>query len=226
MRVLLSVLVLAILCVPACDFSMLQPDPAVRTVEVSPAVIEHANNTWCIESKHNKGSAFPIASRFDGSLWHTLFLSAGHCQDKTTKVYIFECGDQTVFGKLRSAHKSLDAGLWEVISDKAIPVLPLSWDLLPFGARLYMSGYPLGRHLALSDGFQSADFGWMTADLVPGNSGGPVMDDKGRVIGVATSYAAITLEGQSHPLPHVSGYTPLFLVQPWLESHLKAFKTL
>jgi len=65
----------------------------------------------------------------------------------------------------------------------------------PVGAKIFVVGSPLGLENTISEGIVSAKRHWdgyiqpllqITAPISPGSSGSPVIDDEGRVIGVAT----------------------------------------
>src|SRR5262245_42866201 len=70
---------------------------------------------------------------------------------------------------------------------------PLSFDEYPVGARAYVIGSPRGLDFSISDGlisqirqidgFQQYQ---LSCPISPGNSGGPVLDDRGEVIGVTS----------------------------------------
>lgn len=75
--------------------------------------------------------------------------------------------------------------------------LELSDRKVKMGDSIYVAGYPRGIDLTLSNGiisneehYKSSDDGYyylVTAAVSPGNSGGPVVDKDGRVIGIATA---------------------------------------
>jgi S1-C subfamily serine protease len=58
------------------------------------------------------------------------------------------------------------------------------------GATVFVIGHPEGLRFTLSTGIISridGDILQMSAPVSPGNSGGPVFDDKGELVGVVTS---------------------------------------
>jgi hypothetical protein len=77
---------------------------------------------------------------------------------------------------------------------KGLPVLRLGDGADPaVGQRVYTMGHPLGQTLTFSDGLVSAlrtvsdvSLIQITAPISSGSSGGPVMDETGTVIGIAT----------------------------------------
>jgi S1-C subfamily serine protease len=80
------------------------------------------------------------------------------------------------------------------ISADGLAMLPLNGGSdAVVGQRIYTMGHPLGQTATFSDGLVSAlrtveavTLIQITAPLSPGSSGGPVMNDEGEVIGIAT----------------------------------------
>lgn len=76
------------------------------------------------------------------------------------------------------------------------PMLPLAGDdSVDIGSRIFVMGNPLGQTATFSDGMVSArritngvQLLQVTAPISPGSSGGPAMDDRGHVIGIATMF--------------------------------------
>lgn len=83
-------------------------------------------------------------------------------------------------------------------SGAAVRALPLGRDAeAEVGDRVYVMGNPLGMNGTFSDGLVSAKrpvqgvaMLQISAPISPGSSGGPVMNERGEVIGVATLFAA------------------------------------
>ncbi len=83
------------------------------------------------------------------------------------------------------------------IDAQNLPVISLgNSDALPTGSKIYCIGNPLGFEYSISDGLLSAKrrrqgLSWLqfSAPISPGNSGGPLMDPQGKVVGVVTFYA-------------------------------------
>lgn len=76
-----------------------------------------------------------------------------------------------------------------------LPILPTSAALPAVGAKLVAVGNPLGLSRTVTEGILSAvrlDDGrqlvQMSAAISPGSSGGPVLNDRGEVVAIATSY--------------------------------------
>ncbi|MCC7463242.1 MAG: trypsin-like peptidase domain-containing protein [Gammaproteobacteria bacterium] len=93
-----------------------------------------------------------------------------------------------------------------------VEALPLGSDeTAEIGSRIYVMGNPLGQTATFSDGLVSAkrmvegvELVQITAPISPGSSGGPAMNERGEVIGIATMF----LEGGQNlnflvPIHHV-----------------------
>jgi serine protease Do len=135
-----------------------------------------------------------------------VLLGSGFVVDKglvVTNRHVIECGDEgyvTLVGqdtKHRITAKYLDSA-HDLALLKAeglnAPALPLSdAQNLSVGDKVYAAGNPKGLEGTFSDGIisslrYSAGRIQFTAAISPGSSGGPVVDEYGRVIGVTVSY--------------------------------------
>jgi S1-C subfamily serine protease/predicted TPR repeat methyltransferase len=82
------------------------------------------------------------------------------------------------------------------IKGQGFPALALAdWKGVRIGERVFVIGNPLGMEYSFSDGMVAAiralegtRYIQFTAPISPGNSGGPVLNAKGEVLGIATMY--------------------------------------
>ena len=134
------------------------------------------------------GSAFAV--REDGHL-------------VTNAHVVRECGRVVVkgFGKavVRSKNDELDLAVLSIPGVKGLRAAPIADDDAVLAEDVFAFGFPLpntlGEELGFSRGSVSAEVGLraerrqfrMTAAVQPGNSGGPLLDNEGRVIGIVTS---------------------------------------
>lgn len=96
------------------------------------------------------------------------------------------------------------------------PALPLAGeDSVDIGSRIFVMGNPLGQTATFSDGMVSArritngvQLLQVTAPISPGSSGGPAMDHRGHVIGIATMF----LEGGQN----LNFLVPIHYVRPMI----------
>lgn len=181
-------------------------------------VIESACNVWFLGAQNVCGSAFPIASKFDGKVWRTLFVSAGHCLDRKSKFYWLRTSTgRTEIASFVINHSKFDIGLWECASGQPIKLVKTNITTPRFGDTLYAAGWPLSRFLAITVGHQASKLGCCTIYLVPGNSGGAILDMQGRAVGVARAIGAMKLEDEWHPAVKTTAYVPFVLVKKWLK---------
>jgi len=95
-------------------------------------------------------------------------------------------------------------------------LIPATWadsDQLEVGAMVWAVGSPFGLERTITSGILSAknragkagtvyqDFLQTDAAVNPGNSGGPLVDSKGRVIGINTAIVGQTYQGISFAIP-------------------------
>ena len=140
------------------------------------------------EEPESFGSAFAV--REDGFL-------------VTNAHVIRECGRVVVkgYGKahVRSTDDELDLAVLSIPGAKGMKAAPIADDDAVLAEDVFAFGFPLpntlGEELGFSRGSVSAEVGLraerrqfrMTAAVQPGNSGGPLLDNEGRVVGIVTS---------------------------------------
>ena len=114
-----------------------------------------------------------------------------------------ECGRVVVrgFGKavVHSKNDELDLAVLSIPGVKGLRPAPIADDDAVLAEDVFAFGFPLpntlGEELGFSRGSVSAEVGLrserrqfrMTAAVQPGNSGGPLLDNEGRVVGIVTS---------------------------------------
>lgn len=77
--------------------------------------------------------------------------------------------------------------------------------------RLFAYGWHLGRFFLMTEGRQGALPGEMSAPIIHGCSGGPVVNELGQLVGIVDHVTYIWTERgfDGYALPHLSGYTPV-----------------
>lgn len=119
-------------------------------------------------------------------------------------------------------HPELDVALMQVLSvDLPEHAAPVRLEALSVGDGVTVLGFPFGRSLTISAGFVGevcgADGdGAMSASIAPGNSGGPVVDSAGRLVGIAASQWCNVGPMMRVGVPHMSYYVPTASLRGWL----------
>ena len=167
-----------------------QLDPAIaRTVEGS---------VFTVVADDVTGSAFVLAS---GKGVSSLVTNA-HVVEGATDVQLRQ-GDLTFSGRVVERYTTADLAIVEV----AQSLTPLQRASAPakVGDAVLAVGSPLGLGVSATAGIVSAlrePYLQFSAPISPGNSGGPVVDSHGRVVGVAVAKAvAPGAEGVSFAIP-------------------------
>jgi putative serine protease PepD len=118
-----------------------------------------------------------------------------------------ERDDDSWGGEIVDADSDSDLAIIEVREE--FDPLPLNTEALSPGDPIYVIGSPLGLEHSVSEGIVSSyreldDLEWLQIDasVSPGNSGGPVIDDQGNVVGVTDwKVVADGAEGLSFAIP-------------------------
>jgi hypothetical protein len=113
----------------------------------------------------------------------------------SAEVYLSYQSEPLAVTGVRWFDENLDLAILDVACDLPVPFLSITDRLNPTGAPVYALGSPLGLTGSLSSGIISTasrvmddvDYIQITAPLSPGNSGGPLINRYGEVIGVNTA---------------------------------------
>jgi len=164
------------------------------------SVISPARRTWFthqVAPSAGFGAGTLLQAGADGYL----FATARHVVDGVgwrsdrgdTGVLVAMASGSWGEGQVIARHKNLDLALLWVKRDAGHGefVLPLAAPAdVGDGDTVFVIGHPEGLRFTLSTGIISrtqGDILQMSAPVSPGNSGGPVFDDKGKLVGVVTS---------------------------------------
>lgn len=167
-----------------------QLDPAVaRTVE---------NSVFTVVTLDGTGSAFVLSAA--GGI--SSLVTNAHVVEGNDTVQL-KRGDLTFDGRVTERHESEDLAIVEVAHSFA----PLRRASAPakVGDAVLVVGSPLGLGVSVTAGIVSAlrePYLQFSAPISPGNSGGPVVDSRGHVVGVTVAKAvAPGAEGVSFAIP-------------------------
>ncbi|MGA7686499.1 MAG: serine protease [Terriglobales bacterium] len=171
-----------------------------ETLKPLVALITPTRRSWL------SGEQMPTASLGAGTLLEAtpegyLFVTARHVIDGETwraakagsRALIAMSSGTWGSAEVVARHKSLDLLLLWVPRElgKASFVQPVAKDIPPSeGENVFVIGHPEGLRFTLSTGIISRMEGsviQISAPVSPGNSGGPVFDDRGNLLGIVTS---------------------------------------
>jgi S1-C subfamily serine protease len=137
-------------------------------------------------------------------LTKSVLLTNAHVVDDNKTVQV-GCGDQLLVGDVAGVSKLHDLA-YVVLRTECLlaePSLPRA-TRLPFGHQIWMVGYPMGE-FAVKGGIvaryrrvrnsidNSVDAGLTDSQCLPGNSGGVVLDNQGRMVGVVFGRLCVQL---------------------------------
>ncbi|UZP67911.1 serine protease [Desulfovibrio mangrovi] len=139
----------------------------------------------------------------NGSAWvlgKKYLATAEHVVDGNDDYFVFD-GDEVREVRVVAADKDLDLAVLKLMEGSfSVSALPIrKQSKLPNGTPVLALGFPhasiLGKEIKITDGIVSAQTGYggeaekyqITAPIHPGNSGGPVLDDCGNVMGIVST---------------------------------------
>ena len=181
--------ILAVLVVTACGGAANSPPDSVMDVtgKALPSVVH-------VITGSGSGSGFIVSE-------NGLVVTNRHVVEGIRRVTVILATGEEFRGEVVQRHSVLDLAYVEIDSDRAFTPLAIgdSNDVRA-GEAVIAIGYPLGEELGLeptvSRGIVSAkrdDYLQTDASLNPGNSGGPLLDANGNVIGVITARVESTV---------------------------------
>ncbi|OGO18454.1 MAG: hypothetical protein A2Z15_02820 [Chloroflexi bacterium RBG_16_50_11] len=162
------------------------------TAMASPAVVR-------IKTNLGSGTGFIIGSS-------GLIMTNNHVISDATEITVYLTDGTSYAGTVQSRDMVRDLAIVK-IQATGLPTLEIaSLDGVSAGQQVYVLGYPLGQeNVSVTSGLLSSiefDDGrnvtWLQTDSAvnPGNSGGPLLDSQGRVIGVvAAKMVGVSVEG-------------------------------
>ncbi len=135
-----------------------------------------------------------------------------HVIDSADEVWVTLSDGQVVAAAVVGADPLTDLAVLKV--DAPVELIPAEWgdsDALRVGAPVWAVGSPFGLQHTVTSGIVSAtnrlgntpyqDFLQTDAAVNPGNSGGPLVDSQGRVVGVNTAIVGENYQGISFAVP-------------------------
>lgn len=128
---------------------------------------------------------------------YNLFVTNYHVVEGYRTVAVHDNDRNPRLARVVVVNPDLDLALLAADGDfSALPDLPLAADdSLAIGGKVYVAGYPYGMPFTLTEGSVSSPKQLMSgkyyiqtdAAVNPGNSGGPMLNDRGEVVGVTVS---------------------------------------
>lgn len=177
-----------------------QPDWTDLAARTEPSV-------FTISTDEGLGSGWVVSSDASGSNLVTNFHVVADAMAHGAKTVDVIQGDRTLQGTIERVDRTDDLALVHV--GVRLAPLGIAPGRPPLGAAVMVVGSPLGLggtiSVGLVSGFRSiagSDYVQFSAPISPGNSGGPVVDVEGRVIGIASDkYAGDGVEALGFAIP-------------------------
>ncbi len=162
-----------------------QPDWTAIARKVEPSV-------FTIETSYGLGSGWVARSGESGSELVTNFHVIGEAWSAGVVAVDVRQGDRTIKGKIARVDRYDDLAIIHVA--EVLPALETARFRPALAQAVMVVGSPLGLGGSVSvgviSGFRSvegSDYVQFSAPISPGNSGGPVVDTRGRVVAVASA---------------------------------------
>jgi putative serine protease PepD len=162
-----------------------QPDWSAIARKVEPSV-------FTIETSYGLGSAWVARSSVSGSELVTNFHVVDDAWSKGQLTVDVGQGDRTIKGTIARVDRNDDLAIIQV--GEVLPALETVTNRPVLAQAVMVVGSPLGLGGSVSvgvvSGFRSidgSDYVQFSAAISPGNSGGPVVDARGRVVAVASA---------------------------------------
>jgi S1-C subfamily serine protease len=159
---------------------------SIDTGALAPRILK---SVFTIETPFALGTAFAVRrSTNGGTILVTNYHVVAAQWESGGRSVKLKLGTRTITGKINTVRPADDLASVEVVAE--LPLLALAKALPPVGAPVMVVGSPLGLGGTVTTGVVSAhrkDALQISAPISPGNSGGPVVDRTGHVVGVASA---------------------------------------
>jgi S1-C subfamily serine protease len=172
-------------------------DPVVIASQVQPSV-------FTIETPEGIGSGWVISSDGARSTLITNFhVVADVVADGSNAVRVYHDNDTKLDGVVQASSEPADLAL--IVVNGQLPALKTSTQKVSAGQAVLVVGSPLGLGGSVTTGTVSAlrdDYIQFSAPISPGNSGGPIINLSGEVVGVTEAKAVgFGVEGVGIAIP-------------------------
>lgn len=171
------------------------------------------------------GSGFPIdvIDLGDGTQ-SVLILTAAHVAEGGMSGWSALIADERFLGypTFVAQHPTMDAALVRVTVRDGGPrvrAVPLRLAEAEVGEHVWAIGYPGAQRRAITDGYVG-QHGCASAPVFPGNSGGPLVDDHGRAVGIVVRMGLFNVYGPTL-VPQDMIFLPVTDILPWLEPWIR-----
>jgi S1-C subfamily serine protease len=189
------------------------PAPATPSAPKVDVVARAVNNTVALQDL--AGNRFCTGVAAEGTI-----ITAWHCVDDGEAFEVLYKG-QAFPGVITLKVTDRDLAFVDAVGARLKATVPLADKAPVLGAKVIWTGYPLGAHFIMGTGIVGnpsieitglrGDYLAVYGQFIPGNSGGPVFNSKGALIGIVSR--TMTYEGGFLPV----GYAiPLHTLQDHL----------
>ncbi len=190
-------------------------DP-IESLQEAPATV------WALETPMASGSGVAISCvRQDSGNYEVLMLTAKHVVKEydvyPTFMVVAHLGDRQMPGFVTMVHPDLDIAKVLLFTHEPVAVAEIDHDPVVQLEYLYSMGYSGGRHeIWIAEGLACGD-GRTTCASAPGDSGGPVFNSIGRLIGITRA-----IDGMRNGalVWHHVHYVPMEGLEDWLATEL------
>ncbi len=140
-------------------------------------------------------------------------LTNNHVVENATEIQVALSDGRVTQARVVGLDPLTDLALLKIAADKLTPADWGDSDALPVGALVWAVGSPFGLQRSITAGILSGknrqglagsvyhDFLQTDAAVNPGNSGGPLVDARGRVVGINTAIYGAAYQGISFAIP-------------------------
>ena len=179
---------------------------------------ESAQKVWRVDTDDSFGTAFPVACKqVDCGKWEVLFLTAHHVIAESSEIDLWLRDRRLADVRVLAYSEDLDVALLRAVTRTPVQFLEFETSTA-FADWVLAVGYPMGRPLIMSAGLLAHD-GWSDTDIYYGNSGGPLLNAHGRVVGVVCRVLINRHHPHTEAAQHAANSTLTPTLETWLDDH-------